>query len=81
MSYFFVQVVITNEITTKILNRNQTCFVASLGDSTRHRMQCRVFLRRAENKDNQYYAHIEQSIYKPESTVSFKVCIVEISSY
>lgn len=70
------QVVITNEVTTRIVNSRQNYISATLGDSARHMTHNRIIFGRHESEYGRFFVHIEKSAHKAESTTPFMVCII-----
>lgn len=65
---------ITNELTTRIFDLNESYLVPALGDSHSHRVtqQISLFIRDAR-VPNRYTASIVKSLFNPVTSAEFKV--------
>lgn len=68
-----LQVVLTNEITTRIINADTKYIAPALGDGLSHRMHYQITLGRDLNDKELFYANIDKSFYCREIMVPFRV--------
>lgn len=70
---FNCAIVITNELTTRIVGGNNTYFVPSMGDSHSHRVTQQITLGREDIRSNIFCANIDKSLHSPEVVVKFRI--------
>lgn len=65
-----IAVVITNELTTRIINEEAVIYPA-LGDSLAHKVGQRIIL--SKKKDDQYVAFLAKCLFAPKNGIPFKI--------
>lgn len=70
------QIVVTNELTTRVINEDETYITPALGDSFSHRTNVQIALGKDLDNNELFYASIDKSFYTKEIIVPFKVCIL-----
>lgn len=71
---------ITNELTTRIVDLNESYLVPALGDSHSHRVTQQISLSVQDaNEPNRYVASVVKSLYNPVTSAEFKVKFLNTS--
>lgn len=68
-----LQIVITNELTTRIYPNGESALVPALGDSHSHRVNYQIITARHESDNNIFVAKIKKSFWNAEKLVPFRV--------
>lgn len=72
-AYVPLQVLITNEITSRISDDNKTEFIPALGDTHPHRTNYQISLARDLNDPQLIYARIDKHLYGETAQVALRV--------
>lgn len=70
---FSLQILITNELTTRIIDDNNTELIPALGESHPHRTNFQISLARDCNDLQMFHASIDKHFFMENVQVSFRV--------
>lgn len=68
-----IQIVITNELTTRIYRNGDSILVPALGDSHSHRVNYQIIVGRDNCDDEMFVAKIKKSFWMAEKMIPFRV--------
>lgn len=78
---FIFQVVITNEMTTRVDADGNTEIVPSLGESHSHRVNFQIRVSKDVDDPRRFCANIDKSFVKCEAAASFEITVDGLRDY